>query len=117
MLYASWLAAAACVAGLGLGAPAAVAVTVALMLGYGAGWALVNLLSATLLQELVPQERLGRVSSMDARGSLGLAPVGYAAAGYTADRWGAAPTFLAGGLAGMVIVAAGLLHPGVRAVD
>lgn len=113
--YASWLVTSACVAALGLGTPTAVAVS--LMLAYGAGWALVNLLWATLLQELVPPDRLGRVASIDALGSLGLAPVGYSAAGYAADRWGAAPTFLAGGLAGMAIVAAGLLHPGVRAVD
>ena len=115
IVYASWIAAAACVAGLGLGAPAVVAVV--LMLGYGAGWGLVNLIWATLLQELVPRERLGRVASIDGLGSLGMLPVGYAAAGYAADRWGAAETFLAGGVAGMVIVAAGLLHPGVRSVD
>jgi len=118
VLYASWLAAAACVAGLGLGTPAAVAVV--LMLGYGVGWGLVNLLWATLLQELVPPERLGRlgrVASIDALGSLGLAPVGYAVAGYAADRWGASPTFLVGGITGAIVIAAGLLHPGVRAVD
>lgn len=113
--YSAWLVASACIAGLGIGTTTAVAVS--LMLVFGVTWGLVNLLWATLLQELVPHERLGRVASIDALGSLGMAPVGYAAAGYAADRWGASPTFLVGGFAGMAVVAAGLLHPGVRAVD
>lgn len=115
LMYAAWVAAAGCVAALGLGVPGWLAI--ALMLGYGAGWGLVNLLWATVFQELVPQERQGRVASIDGLGSLALAPVGYAAAGYAADRWGAAETFLAGGLAGIAVIAAGLLHPGVRAID
>ena len=115
LVYVSWLVAAACVVGLGLGAPPAAAIV--LMLGYGAMWGLVNLLWATLLQEMVPPERLGRVSSIDALGSLGLLPIGYAVAGYAADRWGASTTFLAGGLTGMAIVALGLFHPDIRAMD
>lgn len=115
VMYAAWVGAAGCVAALGLGVPAWLGV--ALLAGYGAGWGLVNLLWATLFQELVPQEQQGRVASIDGLGSLALAPIGYAVAGWSADRWGASETFLAGGLAGMAIVAAGLLHPGVRAVD
>lgn len=115
LMYAAWVGAAGCMAAVGLAPP--VWLAVALMLGYGAGWGTVNLIWATLLQELVPQERLGRVASIDALGSLAMAPVGYAAAGYAAVRWGAAPTFLAGGLMGTAVIAAGLLHPGVRGVD
>ena len=51
------------------------------------------------VQELVPVERLGRVSSLDEIGSLALIPLGFAAAGWTTEQVGPAATFLIGGLA------------------
>ena len=69
------------------------------------------------MQELVPADRLGRVASIDALGSYALLPVGYALAGFAADRLGASIVFLLGGILSAFIIALGLLHPSVRTVD
>ncbi len=77
----------------------------------------VNLSWAQSLQELVSTDLLGRVSSIDALGSSGLTPVGYALAGIIADWIGASNVFIIGGLLSMLIIDLGLLHPVIRAVD
>jgi hypothetical protein len=43
---------------------------------------------ATLLYELVPNEKLGRVASVDLLGSLGLLPLSYVLAGLLSDHFG-----------------------------
>ena len=53
---------------------------------------------ATLLYELVPNEKLGRVASVDLLGSLGLLPPGYVLAGLLSDHFGPTSVFLFGGL-------------------
>ncbi len=58
---------------------------------------------ATLLYELVPNDKLGRVASVDLLGSLGLLPVGYALAGWLSDRLGPSAVFLLGGLVLVVL--------------
>lgn len=50
------------------------------------------------LQTLTPADKLGRVSSVDAMGSFGLLPIGYALTGWATDLLGAPPVFLIGGL-------------------
>ncbi|HMD89767.1 MAG TPA: MFS transporter [Anaerolineaceae bacterium] len=69
------------------------------------------------LQELVPNELLGRVTSLDYLGSYALLPVGYAITGWAIDRFGASQVFFVGGLIGVAITMLGLLHPAVRHFD
>src|SRR6266498_1508818 len=67
-----------------------------------------------LLQEKVPNEQLGRVSSIDAMGSMSLMPVGMALAGWATVTFGPALVFIAGSaltaLAGIAVI----LHPAIR---
>lgn len=84
---------------------------------YGVTWSSVSLVWANTLQEMVPQEQLGRVSSIDALGSFVLMPVGFALAGVLTDRIGPALVFVIGGIATMALALLGYLHPGVRKLD
>jgi MFS family permease len=56
----------------------------------------------SLLQEHVPQDKLGRVTSIDEFGSLALVPVGYTLAGWSTETYGAAPTCVVGGILTML---------------
>jgi MFS family permease len=78
--------------------------------GFGLVW-------VNTLQELVPHDLLGRVTSMDYLGSYALLPVGFALTGWAVDRFGASQVFIVGGLIGGAITALGLLHPAVRQLD
>lgn len=70
-----------------------------------------------LLQEKVPNEQLGRVSSIDTLGSMGLMPVGMALAGWATASFGPALVFIVGSgltaLAGLGVI----LHPAIRELD
>jgi MFS family permease len=71
----------------------------------------------TTLQELVPNEKLGRVVSIDNMGSFALLPVGYALAGWATEAFGAPIVFLVGGLFTASVYALGLLVPAIRNLD
>jgi MFS family permease len=71
----------------------------AFLVGFGIN--VMQIIWVTLLYELVPGDKLGRVSSVDLLGSLGLLPVGYVLAGWLGDCLGPSTVFL---LAGMVMV-------------
>jgi MFS family permease len=70
-----------------------------------------------LLQEKIPNEQLGRVSSIDTMGSMSLMPVGMALAGWATAAFGPALIFIVGcsltALAGIVAI----LHPAIRELD
>lgn len=83
----------------------------------GAAFAVLGLSWMNSLQELVPADLLGRVSSLDYLVSSALLPVGYGLAGFAADRLGASLVFLLGGAIAGGVIALGLLHPAIRAVD
>ncbi|MEA2675971.1 MAG: hypothetical protein QOJ81_112, partial [Chloroflexota bacterium] len=68
----------------------------------------------TMLQQLVPRNLLGRVSSVDWLVSIGLVPLSYALTGPAAEALGAGPTMVYGALAGAVITILLILVPGVR---
>ena len=68
----------------------------------------------TMLQQQVPRNLLGRVSSLDWMVSTGLIPVSFALTGPAADALGAGPTMVAGALLGAVLTFVLLLVPGVR---
>ncbi len=68
----------------------------------------------TMLQELVPRDLLGRISSLDWLVSSSLAPVSYALTGPAADLLGPQSTVLWAGILGGVLMGALLFVPGVR---
>lgn len=69
------------------------------------------------LQEMVPGDMLGRVSSIDALGSFVLLPIGFALAGWATELLGAPTVFLIGGLGVILLVLLGLAHPAIRNLD
>ncbi len=115
LTYGGWLAASLMVLAMGLPI-GIVGVSLAVFIS-GAGLTALGLVWTNTLQELVPPDLLGRVSSIDALGSSALEPVGYALAGSAADWLGAAPVFVLGGAISTGLITLGLLHPAVRAVD
>jgi MFS transporter, DHA3 family, tetracycline resistance protein len=84
---------------------------------YGVSFSAITLVWTNTLQEMVPQEKLGRVSSIDALGSFVLMPVGFALAGVLTDRIGPVLVFIIGGCATIGLALLALLHPGVRRLD
>ena len=82
----------------------------------GFGIDVMYLIWSNLLYELVPNEKLGRVSSVDLLGSLGLLPLGYVLAGWLSDRSGPASVFLIGGLSVVVLNCIPLFLRDIRAI-
>src|SRR6266508_58654 len=70
-----------------------------------------------LLQERIPNEQLGRVSSIDAMGSISLMPVGMALAGWATVAFGPALVFIVGGALTALVGITAMLHPAIRALD
>ena len=70
-----------------------------------------------LLQELVPNDKLGRVSSIDMLGSFVLLPVGFALTGLLVERIGPAATFILGGTLTALLGGFALLFPQIRQAD
>jgi MFS transporter, DHA3 family, tetracycline resistance protein len=93
-----------------------VGVALAMLVG-GACVATFGLIWTNTLQELVPRDRLGRVSSIDMLGSYVLLPIGYGMTGWVTDQIGAPMVFVLGGGIGAGLIALGLLHPQVRGLD
>jgi DHA3 family tetracycline resistance protein-like MFS transporter len=84
---------------------------------YGLAISLGGLVWTNTLQEMVPQEKLGRVTSIDALGSFVFLPLGFAFAGILADRIGPANVFLLGGTVVILLAAGMLLVPSIRRLD
>jgi len=100
---------------MGLGIPALAVIADSFVLGIF--FAFFDLIWTATLQELVPPEKLGRVSSVDALGSFVLLPVGYGLTGILTDRLGAPAVLAGGGLLSVLCIGVALLHPAVRRVD
>lgn len=83
----------------------------------GAGAALFGVIWQTVLQELVPADKLGRVSSVDLLGSFALLPLGYALAGVLADHIGPAWVFIAAGSANLAFTVIGLGVRGIHTLE
>ena len=115
LMYGAWMLAG--VALLCMGLPITVAGVGTAIFICGASLAVLNLVWANTLQEMVPADLLGRVSSVDGLGSYALLPVGYGLSGFAADHIGAPTVFVLGGAASVVLIGLGLLHPAVRAFD
>jgi DHA3 family tetracycline resistance protein-like MFS transporter len=111
-MYASWSVGVLLIAGFGLmtalwQAMLISAITAAL-------FELGTIIWTTMLQQLVPRELLGRVSSLDWLVSAGLVPVSFALTGPVAGAIGAEWTMVAAGTVGAVLMGALLFAPGVR---
>jgi DHA3 family tetracycline resistance protein-like MFS transporter len=79
-----------------------------------AGFMLGSVIWTTMLQQLVPRELLGRVSSLDWMMSLGLVPVSYALTGPVSGVLGPDATLIAAGVFGAIAMFGLLFLPGVR---
>jgi MFS family permease len=69
------------------------------------------------LQNLVPNDRLGRIASIDLLSTYGLIPVGFVLAGWATSSLGAANVCLLGGTLTAGVAALGLFHPAIHGVD
>lgn len=115
LTYGSWLLASLALLAIGLPLPI-VGMSVAFFI-QGASFAVLGLAWVNSLQEFVPADLLGRVSSIDYLVSSALMPLGYGLAGIAADHLGASVVFVVGGAIAASVIALGLLHPAVRVVD
>lgn len=115
LLYGAWLTTSLMLIPLGLPSPLVIMALAVCI--FGAGITTLGLAWTNSLQELVPSEQLGRVYSIDALGSNVLVPVGYGLAGIAADHFGPPLVFIVGGIISATVIALGLLHPAIRAVD
>lgn len=115
LLYGAWILFALAVAA--VGTPIGIVGAVGAASVAGACGAIVGLVWTNTLQDLVPPDRLGRVSSIDALGSSALEPIGYVTAGAAADALGPSTVFVGGGLLSAGILGLALLHPSVRRLD
>lgn len=84
---------------------------------FGFGIEIVNLIWTNLMQELVPQEQMGRVSSIDMLGSFVFMPVGYALAGWATELIGPSMVFIIFSLLSALFAVVGLLFPSIRNTD
>jgi hypothetical protein len=114
-LYGSWMLIGIMVVLIGLPISIPGILAAAFVIG-GANTAL-GLIWVNTLQEQVPRDLQGRVSSVDFLGSSLLAPVGYAVGGWATGLLGPVLVFIIGGSLQIGLIASGLLHPKVRALD
>lgn len=83
----------------------------------GAGFGVFEVIWVTVMQELVPADKLGRVTSVDWMGSLCLAPIGLGVVGALTDVIGPAQVFLLGGALNIGLTLVGLATRGVRELE
>jgi MFS family permease len=112
VMYAAFALGIALLAGFGLMTELwhALALTFVLMGVFELG----QVIWTTMLQQLVPRDLLGRVSSLDWLISTGLVPISFALTGPVADTIGPETTIIVAGLAGAALFFALLFVPGVR---
>jgi DHA3 family tetracycline resistance protein-like MFS transporter len=99
------------------GMKAPIPVLIGAMFVYGFCFNVFSLVWTNTLQEMVPNEKLGRVYAFDSLGSWVLLPIGFALAGWGTDLFGAPTVFLIGGCGTILMTLIGLLHPAVRNLD
>jgi hypothetical protein len=111
-MYVGWTVAIGSLAGYALATATWQAMVIAVV--EGAFIAIAGVTWVTLIQTHVPNELLGRVSSLDWLVSFGLTPVSFALAGPAAEAFGVETTMLVAGAGGAALTAAFLLVPGIR---
>jgi MFS family permease len=113
--YAIWLANSLCIAGVALSPWYELAGVLAVLRGGCIGFAVA--VWETMLMELVPENMLSRVVSLDFFGSFGLMPVGLALSAGIAGLAPPQTIIAAGALASATLIAAVMTRPWLRAVD
>ena len=84
----------------------------------GAALEMGNLAWINALQEFVPQEKLGRVSSVEGLGSFALIPIGYGITGWATDWLGAPLVFsIGGGLTALIAIIIFVARSALRSLD
>jgi MFS family permease len=83
-------------------------------IGFGGG--AFGILWVTIMQEKVPGELLGRVSSIDQLGAWSLLPLGYFLSGKLTDILGPVLVFLIGGIINVILAAIALVSKEVRTI-
>jgi DHA3 family tetracycline resistance protein-like MFS transporter len=114
-LYGAWMLVGVLVCAIGL--PIKIPGVLVAAFGIGVFNTILGLIWTNSLQETVPRNLLGRVSSVDYLGSYLLLPVGYAVGGWATQQLGPAPVFVIGGALQTALIALGLSHPQVRNFD
>ena len=113
VMYLGWTVSVGCTGLYGIAAN--VPTLVALAAAGGCGSAYGQATWGTMMHTLVPNELLGRVSSLDMLTAAGILPLATAAAGAVASVAGARPTLLAaGGFSALATVGFLVLWPGMR---
>jgi hypothetical protein len=112
VMYVSWAVGVALLAGYGVMS----SLWHALLVGFAAAalFEIGAIIWVTLLQQLVPRNLLGRVSSLDWLVSIGLVPVSFALTGPVAAAIGPNTTMIGAGLIGAFFMGTLLFLPGVR---
>ena len=100
-----------------LGFPLSVPAIAAAAFVAGFGTEIFGLLWHTTMQQEIPAEKLSRVYSFDALGSIGLVPVGYALAGPVAEAVGVRTTLWGAAAIGVAVTFAVLFVHDVRRVE
>lgn len=100
-----------------LGLPLGVPPLVVSNLVVGGSVSAFNLIESNIIQEMVPQDHLGRVYSIGLLGSFVLLPIGYGVAGWATDLVGAPTVLLVGGILTAVLALIGLAQPPIRHLD
>ncbi len=83
----------------------------------GFGLAAFDIIWVTVLQEIVPNDKLGRVSSIDTFVSFVFMPLGYVLGGVFADRIGPSWVFVVGGVLNFVVIVTALCLRDVRQLE
>jgi DHA3 family tetracycline resistance protein-like MFS transporter len=115
ILYGVWMVIGIMVIFIGLPIPIPAILVAALIIG--ACNTTLGLVWVNTLQEMVPPDLMGRVTSIDCLGSYLLLPLGYAIGGWAAELVGVSMVFVIGGVLETTLIALGLLHPQVRTLD
>jgi MFS family permease len=113
--YSAWVIAGLMIAVMGWSSSVLLVVFSAMVIG--CSFAIFGLIWTNSLQELVPHEQLGRVSSIDFLGSFALLPIGFGIVGWATDQIGASLIFVIGGVVTVGLAALGLAHPAIRNLD
>ena len=83
----------------------------------GFGLACFNTIWFTVLQEMIPSNKLGRVISIDSLGSFAMIPIADALGGIATDHFGPALIFLVAGIANFIFNGSALLVREVRKLE
>jgi MFS family permease len=100
-----------------LGFPLGVPAIAAVAFAAGIGSEIFGLLWHTAMQQEIPADKLSRVYSYDALGSIGLVPIGYALAGPIADAIGVRATLWGAAAVGIAVTLAVLMVREVRTLE